>query len=504
MSEQTNEGSEPNEHSADAEPGLRARAEQHLHRRAYAPLATLTPEAIEHLIHELRVHQIELELQNEELHRAQDELALLHARYFDLYELAPVGYLTLSEAGVIQEANLAAATLLGVERHFVTQQRLTHFIHPGDQDIHYQAQRRLRSMRKPQSYELRLRREQPGPACWVSLDICLAPETQPPPAGSCRVVLVDITARKRVEQSLRDSGERLRLVTEIAGLSCWEWEPRTDHVMFPPDWHWPPSDAPDIRPTCLVDWSDALHLEDRGRTLAQLGEFVADPTGACEIQYRLRGADGRYRWFSTQLAPLCASDGALERVLLIDQDVTRRKESEEHAIRLAQQDPLTGLPTRALFDQIAQHMLASTSRAGHQLAVLFFDLDRFKAVNDQYGHAIGDQLLQAVAQRLRAAFRAEDLVARLGGDEFIVVLANVRDTEHATRVARHAIDILTPAYRLEGLELELKCFSSLGVSLFPRDGDSIQTLLQQADRALYQAKRSNPGGYWFASDPAKP
>lgn len=502
MSKQANDGSDPSAGSAALDPGLRERAEERLRTRLSEPLSPLTPEAAEQLIHELRVHQIELELQNEELHRAQDELALLHARYFDLYELAPVGYLTLNEAGVIQEANLAAATLFGVERCFLTEQRLTRFIHPDDQDTHYQAQRRLRSTRQPQSYALRLRREQPRPACWVSLEVCLVPEPHPPPAGSCRVILVDITARKRVEQVLRDSQERLRLVTEIAEVSCWEWEPRTDHVLFPPDWHWPPSEAPDIRPTCLVDWSDWLHPEDRDRILARLAEFAAHPAAACEIQYRLRRGDGDYDWFLTRLAPIRDTQGALERVLLVDQDVTRRKESEEQAIRLAQHDPLTGLPTRALLDQIAQHMLAGSRRAGTLLAVLFFDLDRFKSVNDQYGHAVGDQLLRAVAQRLRTAFRAEDLVARLGGDEFVVVLANVRDVDHARRMARHAIDILTPAYRLDGLELE--CVSSLGVSLFPRDGDSIRTLLQQADRALYQAKRSKPGGYWFAGDSVGP
>ncbi len=216
------------------------------------------------------------------------------------------------------------------------------------------------------------------------------------------------------------------------------------------------------------------------------------------MQYRLRCKDGVYRWFVAGLEAVLDAQGVLERVLLVHQDVTRRKASEDRAIHLAQHDPLTGLPSRALLDQLANHMLASARRASGQLAVLFFDLDHFKAVNDTYGHAVGDQLLQGFARRLLGAFRAEDLIARLGGDEFIVVLANVHDQEDVAQAARSAIAELTPAYPLAGLEL--RCLPSLGISLFPRDGDTIDALIQRADAAMYHAKQISPGCYQFATE----
>ena len=215
------------------------------------------------------------------------------------------------------------------------------------------------------------------------------------------------------------------------------------------------------------------------------------------MQYRLRCKDDLYRWFVSRLEAILDTQGMLERVLLVRQDVTRRKMSEDRAIYLAQHDPLTGLSSRALLDQLANHMLASARRASGQLAVLFFDLDHFKAVNDTYGHPVGDQLLQGFARRLLDAFRAEDLVARLGGDEFIVVLANVHDREDVVHAARGAIADLTPAYPLAGLAL--RCLPSLGISLFPQDGDTIDALIKRADAAMYRAKQISPGCYQFAS-----
>lgn len=454
------------------------------------------PESAEGLIHDLRVHQIELEMQNDELRRVQDALEASRSRYFDLYDLAPVGYLTLGEAGVIEEANLATANLLKTLCGSLVGQPLTRFILPEDQDIYYGCRQRLWSTGERQACELRLRCMEAMPV-WCSVDISLAPETGRGEHSS-RVILIDITARKQSEQELIDTKERLRRVAAIAELTFWEWDTRTNQVFFPPEWWQQTGYALGELPLRLDEWAALLHPEDRERILDSLTSFAAAHAQPCKIQYRLRRKDGVYRWFAASLEAILDAGGALQHVLLVHQDVTRRKELEDQAIRLAQHDPLTGLPTRALLHQLAEHMLASARRSGLQLAVLFFDLDKFKSVNDLYGHQVGDQLLQAVARRLRDAFRAEDLVARIGGDEFVAVLANISDGDNAARGARTAIEALTPVHRIAGLELH--SVPSIGISLFPQDGDSIDGLIQRADVAMYHAKQTGPGRYQFVTE----
>ena len=142
---------------------LRRRAEEKVQADMARTPVTLSREEVERLLHELRVHQIELEMQNEELRRAQSELEVSRARYFDLYDLAPVGYFTLSEQGMILEANLTGAGLLGVGRRDLTKQSISHYILPEDQDIYYRHRRRLLETGTPQECELRMLRAEAGP-----------------------------------------------------------------------------------------------------------------------------------------------------------------------------------------------------------------------------------------------------------------------------------------------------------------------------------------------------
>ena len=157
-----------------------------------------SPEGIRQVLHELQVHQIELEMQNEELRRTQVELDAARARYFDLYDLAPVGYCTLSEKGLILEANLTAATLLGVARGALVQQPISRFICPEDQDRYYRFRQQLVATGAPQACELRMRRADAAPF-WARLEATVAPDAAGAPG--CRVVLSDITERRQLEEA---------------------------------------------------------------------------------------------------------------------------------------------------------------------------------------------------------------------------------------------------------------------------------------------------------------
>ena len=172
--------------------------------------------------------------------------------------------------------------------------------------------------------------------------------------------------------------------------------------------------------------------------------------------------------------------------------ITERKQL--HLYRLAHHDALTGLPNRLLFlDRLGQ-ALALAQRHESLVAVMLLDIDRFKAINDSFGHTTGDELLCAFGKRLAQCIREGDTVARLGGDEFIVLLPDIRHTDNAARVAQKILDALQLPVSLNGHEVFIT--TSIGIALYPQDHDS-ETLIKHADTAMYKAKEDGGNGYRF-------
>ena len=189
---------------------LRRRAEGIAREKAFRipeNIESLSVEAARQMLHELRVHQIELEMQNEELRRAQTELNAARARYFDLYDLAPVGYCTLSEQKLILEANLTAANLLGVARGALVKQPITQFIFKQDQDLYYKHLKQLFESGEPQACELRMVKMDSAPV-WVGLEATVSQDAGGMPV--CRAMLSDITERKQAEEELQRTLDSLR------------------------------------------------------------------------------------------------------------------------------------------------------------------------------------------------------------------------------------------------------------------------------------------------------
>ncbi|MGA2929176.1 MAG: GGDEF domain-containing protein [Solirubrobacteraceae bacterium] len=172
--------------------------------------------------------------------------------------------------------------------------------------------------------------------------------------------------------------------------------------------------------------------------------------------------------------------------MLVFRDLSGRRELERNLRRLAYTDPLTGLPNRTLFyDRLGQALVMST-RHNAPLAVLYVDLDGFKAINDSFGHEVGDKLLAAVAVALRGCLRGQDTLARLGGDEFAVLLPEIADPQHTALVAEKLLAALRDLQLAPGERLTAG--ASIGVALFPRDGRDVTHLLRSADKAMYRAK----------------
>jgi len=251
------------------------------------PLAALSPEATRDLLYELQVHQVELELQNDELRRAQVELDASRARYFNLYDLAPVGYCSVSEQGLILQANLAAATLLGAKRATLVKQPISRFIGKADQDTWYLHRRLLAQTGQAQSLELRLLR-QDGTQVWVQVAASAADDAAGPPV--MLVVLTDVSDRKLMEAAMRDSEARYRALVE--------WSPEAMLVHLGGKVIYANPAAVRIlgaRTAAELDGRNFLDLIDPAAHATMLAGLkkMSDPGGAMPVaELRCRGLDG--------------------------------------------------------------------------------------------------------------------------------------------------------------------------------------------------------------------
>lgn len=171
-------------------------------------------------------------------------------------------------------------------------------------------------------------------------------------------------------------------------------------------------------------------------------------------------------------------------------DISFLERDVEKKLHLAYYDPLTKLPNRLLYNNRAEFLLEQAMEQPHQpVAIYFIDLDKFKEVNDTYGHVIGDKLLQVVGKRLKAIARGCDTIARIGGDEFAAVTPNIKDVSSAMIFAQRIVDCIEKPFSINNITCHISV--SIGISFFPTDGSNIDELMIKADRAMYNAKRDN-------------
>ena len=210
------------------------------------------------------------------------------------------------------------------------------------------------------------------------------------------------------------------------------------------------------------------------------------------FEWTYRSADGEDIACEVRLVRL---PGAGRLVFGSISDITERKQSEERVRHMAHHDALTGLPNRTLFQDRVSQAIAQAHRSGSQVATLFVDLDRFKDINDSLGHETGDRLLRLAGGRLQACLREGDTVARLGGDEFVISLPAITDSNDAMLVAGKILEALREPFLVDGHELHVS--GSIGISLYPADGENTEALMRAADTAMYHAKERGRDNYQF-------
>ncbi|MBX3652296.1 MAG: PAS domain S-box protein [Burkholderiales bacterium] len=240
-------------------------------------------------------------------------------------------------------------------------------------------------------------------------------------------------------------------------------------------------------------WLAAIHEDDRQRV--QFARKQKAPLGSYDIEYRVVHTDGSVRWVHDRAFPIRNVHGEVYRIAGIAEDITEAKLSREQLAQLAHFDSLTGLPNRVLFNDRLRQSVAHARRNNWTLGVLFLDLDRFKLVNDTLGHATGDLLLKQVAARLTASLRPSDTVARLSGDEFAVILSELSGPQNAGHVAQKILKALAAPIDLDGHEVFVT--TSIGITLYPNDSDDIETLIRNADAAMYGAKAAGRNNYQY-------
>ena len=246
-------------------------------------------------------------------------------------------------------------------------------------------------------------------------------------------------------------------------------------------------------------FSTLVHPDDLPRCEAFVQRVLRSRSKQRGLEYRVRHHEGGWRWHSTNASPSLDGNGSLVGMIGVAHDISERKRIEEQTYHLAHYDALTDLPNRRLFFEHLRQAIRGAERKGSQLAVMFLDLDRFKPVNDHYGHAIGDRVLQLVAKRLRGCLRDADTIGRIGGDEFLILLTDVGSAHDACVVADKLVHAAQTPLQVAELELQVSC--SIGLALYPVHSRDITALMRHADEALYAAKRAG-GGQICLSDHA--
>ncbi|HEY6864992.1 MAG TPA: diguanylate cyclase [Burkholderiales bacterium] len=304
-----------------------------------------------------------------------------------------------------------------------------------------------------------------------------------------------VRERGAAERALLESQRRLSLAMEGSQLALFDWDIASGAVFLSERWSSLLGGAAVPLRTTFAELAQSVHPEDFPRMRAALHEVLKGARRHFFAEHRVRTPAGQWLWIQSH-GEVTARDAAGRALRMVgtNADITERKRAEQALLdsraeleRAARYDALTGLPNRNLLDDRLAQALARSRRSGHPVALLYVDLDGFKAVNDELGHAAGDALLKQFAAHLSSCVRESDTVARLGGDEFVVLLDGMNRADDAGAVACKIVDSL-PA----GIDVgagRARVTASIGIAI--ADGDtSPDDLLRRADEALYEAKRA--------------
>ena len=304
----------------------------------------------------------------------------------------------------------------------------------------------------------------------------------------------DVSERKRTEVALRESQERYALAARGTNDGMWDWNLRSDSIYYSPRWKHMLGLSENYFTESPDEWINRIHPDDREEVKKDIDTHISGSSAHFENEHRLLHKDGTYRWMQVRGLAVRNNTGKAHRIVGSMTDITERKEAEQQLIFDALHDALTGLPNRLLFMDRLRHAIDRENRNTNYLfAVLFMDIDRFKVLNDSMGHAIGDEMLISVSQRLEECLRIGDTVARFGGDEFAILLEDLKNEREALYITQRINEKFTMPFLLQGQEIYTS--ASIGIVFSSTGYGKPEHLIRNADIAMYHAKTNKNSLY---------
>jgi diguanylate cyclase (GGDEF)-like protein/PAS domain S-box-containing protein len=424
--------------------------------------------------------------------RAEDALKRAEEKYRNIFENAMVGIYQSTQEGRYLSVNPAMARIFGYSSpeemiKTITDTGLQTYVNPDDR---IRFRKLLESGEVVGGFEIQRYRKDKD-KFWVLINSRAVFDD----SGKVLYyegIVEDVTARKKAEEALRESEIKFRSLFE---------ESRDAIYITTKDGRF--IDANQSFLDLFGETREGLmernakdaytSIEDKER----FKKMIKEQGAVRDYEIKLQKEDGAKIDCLLTVTPKRNDRGDIIEYQGIVRDITERKRIEDLIKHLAYHDPLTGLPNRLLFNDRLSVEIARTSRHQKRLAVMMLDLDRFKDVNDTFGHDIGDILLKAVAEGLTKLLRKSDTVARLGGDEFILILTELNQVEDASVIARNIIDSFKKPFQLNSHTISIT--TSIGIAVFPEDGEDPNTLVKNADAAMYRTKQAGRNNYqWYS------
>lgn len=447
---------------------------------------TYTSREVVDLIHELKVKHYQLENQNDRLRETQKALRVSHEKFMELYDFAPIGYISVRENGEISQANLTAAILLGEDREALRGSLLSTFVAPDDKGIYGQFTKLIKNTTSIEKCELKFVRGsetifyaqlESGPIRYQELQ-----------GQEYRMLLSDISDRKRIEEALLKEKERVQVTLESIGDAVITTD---ENAII--DYLNPVAES-------LTEWSRDAAI---GKQLSEIFKVFDDQTNeaksiplnkcleekqvvTCTQDCLLRAPSGRDYGIQYTASPIRSYDNKVMGIVLVFSNISEVRTLTRQIAYQATHDSLTGLVNRREFEKRLGRALTRTQEQGTTHALCYLDLDYFKIVNDTAGHLAGDELLKKLSNMLKSKIRSRDTLARFGGDEFSLLLDNC-PLEKAVQIANSLVSAVSNL----GFEWNGKKFDigvSIGIVEITEQVLNPAELMSRADVACYSAK----------------